>query len=74
MRHHLCFTDESEVDYRICRALSCPQTPPGGMVRRLFRYCFSLKYKGDINFIAESVFLGERKRLDGERMDLKVFS
>ena len=27
---------------------------------------------GDINYIAGSVFLGERKQLNGERMDLKV--
>ena len=27
---------------------------------------------GDINYIVESAFLGERKQLDGERMGLKL--
>ena len=73
MGRHLCFTEESQLDYGICREVGCPLTPPGEMVRRLLCYRLSSKYSavGDISYVAESVILGDRRRLDGERMGLK---
>ena len=66
--------EESKLNYGICREFVCYLTPPGKMMQRHFCHCFSSKWKvvGDINYIVESAFLGERKQLDGERMSLKL--
>ena len=51
-----------------------PLTPPGGMLRRPFRYNESLMYSAvlDINYVAESVVPGVDESLDGEIIGLKI--
>ena len=60
-------------DYEIREADGCARTPPGAMLRRPFCYCCSFMYVAvfDINYTAESVVLGEGKRLGSENVGLK---
>ena len=62
------------VDYGIGEVSVCPRTPARGCSDGLFYYNDSSMYAavGDINYIAGSVVLGKSRRLDGERVCLKI--
>ena len=63
------------LDYGIREVNVCPQTPPGGMLRRPFRYDDSSMYAAvlDISYIAESVVPGVSESLDGGIIGLKIY-
>ena len=59
--------------YGICREFGCWLTLSEEMVRRLFAIALARSRRLWVtNYVLGSIFLGERKRLDGERIGLKL--
>ena len=65
--------EKSDIKYAIREADGCAQSLPWEMLWQIYYYHYSLMYAAvrDINYIVESVILGEGKQFGGENVGLK---